>query len=426
MQKRRVSKCTFVTCNGLHENSVMNRKWILPEMFNVCNAFEEQGMHNSGRKSTWLGTNPANALGLPRKDGSEFYVKKNKPAVVKYSGSKRHREVLVRKGPLGRDVKSAVKNGDKVRGHLLGVPQPGCFKPGCLQFLRGNALLHHFALLCGLAFALICAPLRFSANHRTAFGASRTSIGGNQMTTKFLSTKLVCFSLSSLCWVAISYIYCPKHTIWFYRLSQSAFIPSQSTSQSCKTEQVHLIEFRPRHPVRAIDVASHPRSLRFHNLETKKSHDFSGSGEKSPPQPQRIARVWRTRDPDKARRRSPRKMFFCHFVVETRLSPTLVEGWMERLRAAGPRHGHGARKTFRTFHGARKGPQIDLACVESRGLVVPGAGSAATLASSFVSEPKIAPLNYSILPHGPVDICLDLLPAALPPVQEQDSQYKFL
>ena len=97
---------------------------------------------------------------------------------------------------------------------------------------------------------------------------------------------------------------------------------------------------------------------------------------------------------------------------------------MERLRAAGPRHGHGASKTLRT--GARKGPHIDLACVESRGLVVPGAAAAAALASSFVSEPKTAPLNYSILPRGPVDICLDLLPAALPPVQEQDSQYKFL
>ena len=66
---------------------------------------------------------------------------------------------------------------------------------------------------------------------------------------------------------------------------------------------------------------------------------------------------------------------------------------MERLRAAGPRHGHGASKTFRTFHAARKGPHVDLACVESRGLVVPGAAAAAALASSFVSEPKIAPLN---------------------------------
>ena len=71
-----------------------------------------------------------------------------------------------------------------------------------------------------------------------------------------------------------------------------------------------------------------------------------------------------------------------------RLSPTLVEGWLERLRAAGPRQGHGASRTFRTFHGARKGPHVDLACVESRGLVVPGAAAAAAaLASSFVSEP---------------------------------------
>ena len=28
---------------------------------------------------------------------------------------------------------------------LLAVPRPGCFKPGCLQFLRGSALLRSFA-----------------------------------------------------------------------------------------------------------------------------------------------------------------------------------------------------------------------------------------------------------------------------------------
>ena len=52
----------------------------------------------------------------------------------------------------------------------LGVPKPGCFKPGCLQFLRGSALLCSFAPFCArlrsfadlrlCAFALICALLR--------------------------------------------------------------------------------------------------------------------------------------------------------------------------------------------------------------------------------------------------------------------------
>ena len=83
------------------------------------------------------------------------------------------------------------------------------------------------------------------------------------------------------------------------------------------------------------------------------------------------------------------------FVVETRLSPTVVEGWMERLRAAGPRHGHGTKKTFRTFHNAMKGPYVDLTCVDSPGFLVPGtaAAAAAALASSFVSESQTAPLN---------------------------------
>ena len=44
----------------------------------------------------------------------------------------------------------------------LGVPKPGCFKPGCLQFLRGSALLRPFGLFCALLrpFALFCALLR--------------------------------------------------------------------------------------------------------------------------------------------------------------------------------------------------------------------------------------------------------------------------
>ena len=70
----------------------------------------------------------------------------------------------------------------------LGVPKPGCFKPGCLQLLRGSALLRPFALFCGLAFALflcsferICAHLRVSA---TAF--TTTAFGNCRKTRNFL------------------------------------------------------------------------------------------------------------------------------------------------------------------------------------------------------------------------------------------------
>ena len=41
----------------------------------------------------------------------------------------------------------------------LGVPKPGCFKPGRLQSLRRSALLHSFAPFCALC-ALFCALLR--------------------------------------------------------------------------------------------------------------------------------------------------------------------------------------------------------------------------------------------------------------------------
>ena len=52
---------------------------------------------------------------------------------------------------------------------VMGVPKPACFKPGCLQFLHGSALLRPFVLFelfCGLAFALFCAHLRVSASDR--------------------------------------------------------------------------------------------------------------------------------------------------------------------------------------------------------------------------------------------------------------------
>ena len=77
----------------------------------------------------------------------------------------------------------------------LGVPKPGCFKPGCLQFFRGSALLRSFVPFCALAllrsfapfsallrtcvcallrsFALICVFLRQTAFRATAFGKCR-------------------------------------------------------------------------------------------------------------------------------------------------------------------------------------------------------------------------------------------------------------
>ena len=55
---------------------------------------------------------------------------------------------------------------------------------------------------------------------------------------------------------------------------------------------------------------------------------------------------------------------------------------------------------------------------------VPGAAPA--LASTFVSEPQIVP-SAGILLHGPLDICLDLLPAArFLLMQKQDAQHMFL
>ena len=45
----------------------------------------------------------------------------------------------------------------------MGVPKPGCFKPGCLQFPRGSALLHSFAPFCALLRTCICALLRSCA-----------------------------------------------------------------------------------------------------------------------------------------------------------------------------------------------------------------------------------------------------------------------
>ena len=68
----------------------------------------------------------------------------------------------------------------------LGVPKPSCFKPGCLQFLCGCALLRPFAFFCRLAFGLFCAHLRSFARicvflrptafRMTAFGNCRITL----------------------------------------------------------------------------------------------------------------------------------------------------------------------------------------------------------------------------------------------------------
>ena len=71
-------------------------------------------------------------------------------------------------------------------------------------------------------------------------------------------------------------------------------------------------------------------------------------------------------------------------------------------------------------------PWVDSACALLTVLV---------LGSGVLLLPQLPPSSRSfrlipwasILLHGPVDICLDLLPAApLPPVQKQDAQHKFL
>ena len=70
------------------------------------------------------------------------------------------------------------------KGLKSGVPKPGCFKPGCLQFLRRtSALWRSFVPFCSLlrtcvcallrSFALFCAHLRVSASRTTAFGNCR-------------------------------------------------------------------------------------------------------------------------------------------------------------------------------------------------------------------------------------------------------------
>ena len=71
----------------------------------------------------------------------------------------------------------------------LGVPKPGCFKPGCLQFLCGNVLLRPFAffcallrtrvgaLLCALNFACLCVRPRLGRPRLgTAFSTESDSV----------------------------------------------------------------------------------------------------------------------------------------------------------------------------------------------------------------------------------------------------------
>ena len=47
----------------------------------------------------------------------------------------------------------------------MGIPKPGCFKPGCLQYLRRNCFFFaFFALFCAHLRTCVCAHLRVSAS----------------------------------------------------------------------------------------------------------------------------------------------------------------------------------------------------------------------------------------------------------------------
>ena len=71
--------------------------------------------------------------------------------------------------PLCKDREGApgLSIGVGVRHLVLGVPKPGCFKPGCLKCWRGSTLLRSFApflrsYVCALlhSFALFCVLLK--------------------------------------------------------------------------------------------------------------------------------------------------------------------------------------------------------------------------------------------------------------------------
>ena len=47
----------------------------------------------------------------------------------------------------------------------LGVPERGCFKPGCLQYLRGGALLRPFALFSSAFFSVLAFAFFFAHSH---------------------------------------------------------------------------------------------------------------------------------------------------------------------------------------------------------------------------------------------------------------------
>ena len=69
---------------------------------------------------------------------------------------------------------------------FLGVPKPGCFKPGCLQILRKDALLRSFADLRLRSFAVICALLRAFACFCVRLHLERPPLG----TAEFFRVKL--------------------------------------------------------------------------------------------------------------------------------------------------------------------------------------------------------------------------------------------
>ena len=64
------------------------------------------------------------------------------------------------KPPFGNPWKRGPRTARIPAARSLGVPKPGCFKPGCLQVWRGGALLHPFVPFCALLRTCVCALLR--------------------------------------------------------------------------------------------------------------------------------------------------------------------------------------------------------------------------------------------------------------------------
>ena len=122
------------------------------------------------------------------------------------------------------------------RRFCLGVPKPGCFKPGCLQFLCGSALkcssVLFCSLLCSLAdlrlrsFALICTLLCAFACFCVQQRLERPRLGSADSFCPRMSTSMPALTFAGhpapklALWAAFSflnllservpgYVYCP-------------------------------------------------------------------------------------------------------------------------------------------------------------------------------------------------------------------------